>query len=254
MRRWGWTMAAALALGVGAAGAAAADAPGLSNKVYSPYVRNGVTELELRGGRLNGGPLDGEQAAVVELERGINDRVSLAIVGEFEQHAGEAGKLDSIGVEGVIYIGQIPGLGVDVGGYLEYEQRLHNESGVVEAKLLLAKRSGPFEARLNVISQTPLTDRPGEGDTELGYAAQGTVDVSRGLKLGAQAFGDAGTTRSLGGRQGHYLGPVANWELRPSWMKGGELELEAAYLLPMGTARADSSGQLQLMVEFERRF
>jgi len=253
MRRWGWTVAAALALGLGVRGAAA-DSPGLSNKVYDPYVRNGVTEVELRGGRLTGGPLDGEQAAVVELERGINDRLSLAVVGEFEQHAGEAGKLDSVGLEGVVYIGQIPGLGVDVGGYLEYEQRLHNESGVVEAKLLLAKRSGPFEVRFNLISQTPLTNRPGEGDTELGYAVQGTVDAARGLKLGAQAFGGAGATRSLGGRQGHYLGPVVNWEFRPSWMKGGEVELEAAYLAPLGTARAESDGQVRLMLEFERRF
>jgi hypothetical protein len=253
MRRWGWTVAAALAVGWAGA-AAAADTPGLSNKVYDPYVRNGVIELELRGGRLTGGPLNGEQAAVVELERGINDRLSLAVVGEFEQHAGEARKLDSIGIEGVVYIGQIPGLGVDVGGYLEYEQRLHNESGVVEAKLLLAKRSGRFETRFNLIGRTPLTDRPGEGDTDLGYAAQATVDATRGLKLGAQAFGALGTTGSLGGRQGHYLGPVANWEFRPAWMQGGEVELEAAYLLPAGTARADSDGQVRLMLEFERRF
>lgn len=245
-------MAAAAALAW--AGVAAADPVGLANKVYAPYVRNGVTELELRGGRLTGGPLDGEQAAVVELERGINDRLSLAVVGEFEQHAGEARKLDSVGLEGVVYLGQIPGLGVDVGGYLEYEQRLHNESGVVEAKLLLAKRSGRFEARFNLIGRTPLTDRPGEGDTALGYAAQGTVDAGRGLKLGAQAFGSLGATRSLGGRQGHYLGPVVGWELRPAWMRGGEVELEAAYLLPAGTARADSDGQLRLMVELERRF
>jgi hypothetical protein len=251
MRIWGW---AAAALAMAWAGAAAADPPGLSNKVYDPYVKNGVTELELRGGRLTGGPLDGEQAAVVEVERGINDRLSLAVVGEFEQHAGEAGKLDSLGLEGVVYIGQIPGVGVDVGGYLEYEQRLHNESGVVEAKLLLAKRSGPFEGLFNLISQTPLTDRPGEGDTDLGYAAQGTVDAGRGLKLGAQAFGALGTSRNLGGRQAHYLGPVANWELRPGWMRGGELELEVAYLLPLGTARADTDGQVRLMLEFERRF
>src|SRR4051794_4183057 len=187
MFRRGVAAVAAVAA-LGCAGTAMADPVGLSNKVYDPYVKKGVTELELRGGRLTGGLLDGEQAAVVELEHGFTDRLSVAVVGEFEQHAGEERKFDSIGIEGVAYLGQV--LGVDVGGYLEYEQRLHNESGVVEAKLLLAKRSGRFEGLLNIISQTPLTDREGEKDTDFGYAAQGTVEAKPGLKLGLQAFGE----------------------------------------------------------------
>jgi hypothetical protein len=247
----------ALALAVGLSVAALGGgvrAQGLSNKVYSPYVEKGVTELELRAGRLNGGPLDGESGAVVELEQGINDRLSLAVLGEFEHHAGEASKLDAIAVEGVYYIGQIPRLGVDVGGYLEYEQRIHNESGVLEGKLLFAKRSGPFEGLLNVIVQRPLSDRPGEHDAAFGYAAQATWETFPSLKLGAQAFGDLGTDASFGGRQAHYLGPVANWTLRPKWMKGGELELEAAWLAPLGTAHEVTDSQVRLMLEFEKRF
>jgi hypothetical protein len=249
MRGWGWA-AAAVALAL--AGPAAAQ--GLSNKVYSPYVRKGVDEIELRAGRLNGGPLDGEQAAVVELERGVSDRLSLAAIAEFEQHAGEAKTLDAIAVEGVVYLGQIPGVGVDVGGYLEYEQRIHNESGVLEGKVLLARQAGRFEALLNLIASKPLTDRPGEGDTAFGYAAQGTFDLGHGLRLGGQAFGDLGTDRSLGGRQGHYLGPVANWETRPAWLKGAELEFEVAWLAPVGTARRDTDSQLRFVIEFERHF
>jgi hypothetical protein len=250
MNRWGWVAAFVLAFGAGGT----AEAQGLSNKVYSPYVEKGVTELELRGGRLNGGPLDGEAGAIIELEQGVSDRVSLAVLGEFERHAGERSKLDALAVEGVAYLGQIPGLGVDVGGYLEYEQRIHNESGVLEGKVLLARRAGPFEGLLNLIVQRPLSDRPGGHDAQFGYAAQATVEAAPHFKLGAQAFGDLGTDRSFGGRQGHYLGPVANWELKPRWMKGGELELEAAYLLPAGTARQDADNQLRFVVEFEKRF
>lgn len=253
MGRRGMAGVAALLMACGLARPAAAE-PGLANKVYSPYVKNGVDEVELRAGQLNGGPLDGEAGAVVELERGVSDRLSLAVIAEFERHAGEATKLDSVGVEGVAYIGQIPGLGVDVGGYLEYEQRIHNESGVVEGKLLLAKRSGPVETLVNLIASRPLTDHRDEAVTAFGYAAQTTVDVGRGLRLGGQAFGDLGTRRAFGGRQAHYVGPVANWELRPSWMKRGELELEAAYLFPLGAARADADSQLRLMLAFERRF
>jgi hypothetical protein len=250
MRKWGLVAAAALTLGWW--GVASAE-PGLANKVYEPYVKNGVTEVELRGGRLNGGPLDGESAGVVELEHGFSDRLSVAVLGEFEHHAGEQSKLDAIAVEGVVYLGQIPMLGVDVGGYLEYEQRIHNESGVLEAKVLFAKQAGRFHGLLNLIADRALTDKPGEDDTEFGYAAQGTVDAAPNIQVGLQAFGDLGTNRSLGGRQSRYIGPVAKWELRPSWMPG-ELELEGAYLLPVAAARDDTDGQVRFALEYERRF
>lgn len=250
MRTWTWAAASVVALGI--AGAAQAE-PGLANKVYSPYVKKGVTELELRGGRLNGGPLAGESAGIVELEYGLSDRVTLAVLAEFEHHAGEQTKLDAVAVEGVAYLGQIPALGVDVGAYVEYEQRIHNESGVAEAKLLLARQFGPVRSRLNLIVEKPLTDRPGEDETEFGYAAQASIEVARNLQLGVQAFGDLGVAGHLGGRQPHYVGPVADFEFRPKGMPG-EIELQAAYLLPVGDARHDADGQLRLMIDFERRF
>jgi len=249
MRRWGWIAAAGVAL----LGSTAWAEPGLANKVYSPYVKNGVTEVEVRGGSLTGGPLDGESGLVVELEHGFSDRVSVAVLGEFEHHAGEETKLDAVAVESVVYLGQIPNLGIDVGGYLEYEQRIHNESGVLEGKLLLAKQFGPVHGLFNFIAERPLTNKPEDQETEFEYAAQATVDAAPRLQLGAQAFGDLGTDKAFGGRQAHYLGPVADWEMRPAWMPG-ELEFEAAYLFPLGTARDDTNGQVRFVLEYERRF
>jgi len=246
-------LAAAMAV-VGWTGAAAADEPGLANQVYAPYPRNGVTEVEVRGGRLLGGAEAGDSGAVVELERGFGDRLSLAVVGEFEDEPGARRKLDSVGLEGVAYLGQVPGAGVDVGGYLEYEQRIHNESGVVEAKLLLARRLGPVRTLVNLIAQQPLTGRDGEGATQFGYAAQGTVDAGRGVQVGLQAFGDLGTNRAIGGSQAHYLGPVVRWEFRPAGRKGGELELEAAWLAALGAARRYTDGQVRFALEWETRF
>lgn len=252
MRKTGLAIVVAIVAGGGWAGAAEA-APGLANRVYTPYVRNGVTELELRTGRLTGGEENGDSAAKVELEHGFSDRVNVGLVAEFEDEPGDARKLDSIGVEGIAYLGQIPGTGIDVGGYLEYEQRLHNESGVVEGKLLLARRFGPVQTLLNLIAEQPLTDREGEGATEFGYAAQATVDVGRQVQVGLQAFGDAGTNRAFGGRQDHYVGPVVRWETRPRWA-ASEFELEAAYLLPVGAAADKTDGQVRLMMEWEKRF
>jgi len=247
-----WIAATALAASLVATSASAE--PGLANKVYSPYVKKGVTEVELRAGRLNGGALDGESGAVVELERGLSDRVSLAVLGEFERHAGEHSKLDAVAVEGVAYLGQLPGVGIDVGGYLEYEQRIHNESGVLEGKLLLAKQAGRVTTLLNLIASRALTDKADDRETEFGYAVQSTLDVGGGVGLGAQAFGDLGTGHSFGGRQAHFLGPMVVWEARPAWSKGVELELEAAYLLPVGTARHETDNQVRLALEFEKRF
>lgn len=242
----------ALFLGLGITEPALAGAP-LTDRVYDPWVRNGLTEVEIRTGRVIGGADGGETATVVEIERGLNDRMSLALLAEIEDEPGDSRTVEALAVESVIYLGQIPHTGVDAGLYLEYEQRIHNESGVGEAKLLLARRFGPVQGLLNLVAEQAFTDRSGEGAMAFGYAAQATVETAHHLQLGLQAFGDLGTSRGLGGRQGHYLGPVVSWETRPAGFPG-EIGFEAAYLLPLGAAREDADGDLRLMLEFERRF
>jgi hypothetical protein len=253
MRGFGVSAAGAAAAALALAGAARADEPGLGNKVYDPYVRNGVTEVEVRTGRLNGGELARTAGAVVELEHGFSDRVSVALVAEFERAPDTPSRLDSVGLESVVYLGQIPNLGVDVGAYLEYEQRVNAESGVAEGKLLLARQFGPVQTLLNLIAKKPLSDKHDENATEFGYAAQATVEAAPRLRVGLQAFGDLGTDRAFGGSQSHYVGPVANWEVRPRWA-AGEIELEAAYLLAAGAASRETDSQVRLMVEYERKF
>jgi hypothetical protein len=229
----------------------AAAEPGLGQKVYDPYIMNGVTEVEVRAGALQGGSANGEAAAVVELEHGFSDRFSLAVLGEFERHVGEQRKLDAVALEGVAYLGKVAG--VDVGGYLEYEQRIHNESGIGEAKLLLAKTIGPFQGLVNVIATKAFTSRPGEGDTQFGYAAAATWEVAPHLRAGMEAFGDLGTSSAFGGRRAGYIGPKVQWEARPSWLPA-EIEIECAYLFATAAARRYTDGEARLMVELERRF
>lgn len=228
-------------------------APGLGDKVYDPYVRPGVTEIELRSGRLTGKSLNGESAIVLEAEYGFNDRVSGALLVEFENHAGENAKVDAFALESVIYLGQIPKLGIDAGLYFEYEQRIHNESGVGEAKLLFAKQAGPYQGLFNVVVSRPFTDKPGEATAAFSYAASLDREVWSNLRLGVEAFGDLGSEQRFGGRQEHYIGPMAKWAL-PLRRLGGELEFEAAYLFAAGAARDTSAGQARLLVEWERRW
>lgn len=233
------------------AGAARAD-PRLDEVVYTPYVENGVAEFEVRAARELGGPSGGDTATVLEGEYGLNDRLSLAFVGKFQRSPGQSLQLTGVGLEGIAYIGQIPGLGVDAGGYLEYMQGLRGEPDVVEGKLLLAKRVQRFQGLLNLIVERPVSGAD-EQFASYGYAASATWRTVGALRLGAEAFGDLGSTRSFGGRQGAYVGPQVLWEGRPGHAPV-ELGVDAGWLFPVGTDRAEAHSQLRFSLELEHRF
>ncbi len=242
---------AAIAVAALAGASHALAAPGLASKAYEPFVKRGITEFELRGGRLTGGAAAGESKAIVEVSHGFSDRLSAGVLAEFEDTPGARRRFEALALEAVVYLGQLSGTGVDVGGYLEYAQPVHGGVGALEAKLLFARQFGPVHATANLIAERPLSQRRHE--TEFEYVLQGTVDAGGGWNLGAQAFGDLGTSRRFGGRQEHFLGPVAKFETRPRWMSG-ELELEAAYLFAAGAARDETDGQLRFVIEWENRF
>ena len=69
-------LAGVLTFGLACAGNATAQ-PVLGQKVYDPYVKKGVTEIETRWAQLRGKSGAGETGGVIELEHGVNDRISL---------------------------------------------------------------------------------------------------------------------------------------------------------------------------------
>lgn len=250
MRRAFLVLAAIAALSK--AGAAIAD-PRLDEVVYTPYVENGVAEFEVRSARELGGPSGGDMATVVEGEYGLTDRLSLALVGALARSPDQSLQLTGVGVEAIAYIGQIPGLGVDAGGYLEYTQSLRGEPNVIEGKLLLAKRVQRFQGLLNLIVERPVSGPGGDQFASYGYAASATWRTVGALRLGAEAFGDLGSDHSFGGRQGAYVGPQMLWEGRPG--RGPvELGVDAGWLFPVGTDRAEAHSQLRISLELEHRF
>jgi hypothetical protein len=244
-------LALPLAVGVLTATGAVAD-PRLDEKVYTPYVQNGVAELELRTARQNGGATAGDTTTVVEGEYGLNDRLSLALLGAIERSPDQSSRLTSVGLEAVGYIGQIPGLGVDTGVYLEYKHGLHGNADVAEGKVLFAKTAGRFQGLLNLIVERPFGPS-GEAFGSYGYAASATWKTVGALRVGAEAFGDVGTDHGFGGRRGAYLGPQLLWEGRPAGAPV-EIGVDAGWLVPVGTARRESRSQLRFTLELERRF
>jgi len=247
--------ALALAVGFALAGGAVASAdPRLDEVVYSPYVERHVVEVETRVGQeLGPGDLSGARAVVVEVEAGISDRASLALVTSVRREPGGSDGLTGLGLEGIYYVGQVPKVGIDVGGYLELTKGLGGESDGLEAKLLLAKTQGRFQGLVNLILERPLGAPTGQGFSSYGYAASATWRVVGRWRIGAEAFGDLGDDHSFFGRQGAYVGPQVKWQGRPGRLPF-ELAFDAGWLAPVGLDQREAKSQGRLSLEIERRF
>ena len=244
-----------LGLLVASAATPALADPRLDELVYSPYIENHILELETRyGGELGGGDLAGAHTTVVEVEAGLNDRLSLAVISRIERAPGASDHLVGVGMEGIYYIGQIPKLGVDVGGYLEYQKGASGEPGEGEAKLLLAKTAGRFQGLFNFIVERPFGAPAGEGVASYGYAASATWRTWGNLRLGAEAFGDFGDDHGFLTRPvGAYVGPQVKWEGRPGWSPV-DFNIDAGWLAPVGADRSEAKSQIRVNLELEHRF
>lgn len=213
-----------------------------SGEISSPIVVKGETEFEAIYGRLSGGPDSGEDILRLEASHSVSDRLRLAIRTEIERPRGGPRDLEAVSFEAIYDLGRVGG--IDVGLYGEYENVLHGRDQL-EAKLLLERRAGPFDAKLNLIAAKPLM----AGDPlEFGYAASADVEAISELRLGVAAFGGLGSTDRFLNRADHYVGPVVKTEIEGL---GPELEIEAGYLFALGKARDDSDGQFRLVVEME---
>ncbi|MEO7278136.1 MAG: hypothetical protein ABIW33_08955 [Sphingomicrobium sp.] len=214
-------------------------APGLGDKVYGATLEAGETEFETRYGRLVGGEADGDDVLKLEVAHSFSDRFYGALVGKFERDFPASRKLSAVAVEGIYTLGKIGG--IDAAVYGEYEIGLHG-SDAVETKLLLEKRAGEFDARVNLIAEKPLN---GEA-IEFGYAASADVEAIGEFRLGAAAFGDLSHGE-------HFAGPVIKTEI--GHLPGGsELELETGYLFAIGKAGNETDGQFRLLLEFATHF
>lgn len=213
-----------------------------SGEISSPVVTKGETELEAIYGRLSGGPESGEDILRLEVSHSVSDRLRLAIRGEIERQPGGPRELEALSFEAIYELGRVGG--IDVGLYGEYEAVVDG-SDKLEGKLLLERKAGPFDAKLNLIAAKSLASG---NPLDFGYAASADVEAIGELRLGVAAFGGLGSTDDFLPRADHYLGPVVKTEIEGL---GPELEIEAGYLFALGKAKDDSDGQFRLVVEME---
>jgi len=219
-------------------------APGLGDEVYAATVEKGEPEFEARYGRLGGGHDDGEDVIKLEAGYGVTNRLRVAVLGEFEREPGDRRRAEAMGIEAVYALGKLGG--VDVALYGEYELGFNGNSDAVETKLLLQRRTGPWDLRLNLIAEKPLVSG---APVELGYAASVDTAVLGETRLGVQAYGALGTFSHFAPREEHFIGPVAKFEIEGLGVD--ELGLQVGYLFALGKARDDTKGQLKVSLELE---
>lgn len=216
--------------------------PGLGEEVYGATVTPRETEFEARYGRLGGKTTDGQDALVVEASHSFSSRFRLGVLAELEREPGGSRKASAYAVEAIHTLGQIGG--IDTALYGEYAAA-RDGPDKIETKLLLEKRAGKLDARLNLIAEREMVRG---APVTFGYAASADVEVIGEFRLGAAAFGD------LSGDEGghHFAGPIVKTEV--PHFGPGELELEAGYLFALGSARDETRGQVRLIAAYDFPF
>jgi len=235
----------AIATAIVAVSSAANAAPGLDDVVYGATVEAGKTEVETRYGRLVGGDADAEDAFVVEVARGFSSHFYGAALATFERGPASSRRLEALALEGIFTLGRIKALDLDTAVYVEAEHGIHGPDNL-ETKLLLERRKGPFDSRLNVIAERAL--EPG-APAEFSYAASADYEVAEDISLGAEAFGELGTSDKITTHSEHFVGPALKVGL--DHVGRGELELRSGYLFAVGRARDEARGQLRFGLEYE---
>lgn len=240
MKRF-WALAAALA----AVPSAANAAPGLDDVVYGATVEAGKTELETRYGRLVGGDNAAENAFVVEVAHGFSSRFYGAALATLAREPAASRRLETLALEGIFTLGRIKPLDLDTAIYAEAAHGIHGPDNL-ETKLLLERRKGPFDSRLNLIAERALKSG---APVEFGYAASVDYEVADDISLGAEAFGELGTSDKITTDSEHFVGPALKVGL--DHVGRGELELRTGYLFAVGRARKEAEGQLRFGLEYE---
>ncbi|HXG29569.1 MAG TPA: FTR1 family protein [Nevskiales bacterium] len=169
---------------------------GPADKIYTPQVEYGETELELRGGyvyshgRESGDVEHGEQAYVLDIGRGITPWWFTELVVEYEKPRGDSGEVEAIEWENVFQLTEPGQYFVDFGLFLEYAHALEDDApDRVEFGPMLQKDFGSLTANLNLLAEHE-TGHNRNPETEYEYRTQLRQRTRGGLDYGLQGFGE----------------------------------------------------------------
>lgn len=222
----------ALSCALGAAGAAHAEPGGVSG-VSSPVVSPGGLKFEARTAAFGGGALDGDWAHRAQAGYSFNDWWRSTLILRASQPEGESIDLRSVGFEQVFEFTPSADWPVQFGALAEYKAGVNGADDAVEVKLLMERRDGPINARLNLNAQRAVGDDVSD-DWAPAYAARVMWRASEQFSFGLEAYGEPDA-------HAHYWGPRAGVTFGRATLSGG-------YLVGFDDAQAD--GQFRLALEF----
>jgi hypothetical protein len=155
--------------------------------------------------------------------------IAATLIARASQPDGDDPELRSIGLENRIDFTGTRDWPVHFGAQAEYKWGVIGADDEVELKLLLEHQSGPFSARLNLITSRDMTD---DADWEQAYAARLWWRTNDAVSLGVEAYGELDA-------DAHAAGPRATFGV-------GQATLGLSYLVGLDEAQADNQFRLTL--------
>jgi hypothetical protein len=243
------------AVGGGLLALRAASTAGADLKVYSPYVEQGVLELEMRGNRSfdRATAKDNRQSQVYEVEYGVNSWWSTSLAGRVDKEPGAGLRYSATVWENIFQLTERGRYPVDVGLYFEFaKSHLGSDSDEFETKLLLQKDVGPFAFTTNLIVNRGIGRGAGKG-VGFEYAARANYPWKPEIQLNIEAFGQPGRLNGFDelSTQQHILGPVISGELGFAGLPGNFV-YEAGYLF--GLTNGSPQGTVKWLLRYEIQF
>jgi hypothetical protein len=211
--------------------------------VYSPYVTDGQTEVELRGHQqYDGDPsLDTERAYTVALAHSFTPWWHAEVyLGSYGREPGAANTLEGYEFENIFQLSTQGEYWADLGFIASYDYNvLPGEPGVVEFGPLFEKHVGHFTHRLNLIWEKQVGGGA-EGKYEFRTTYAGIYDLNTHLSPALEAYyRPADDSRQIG--------PAVYSEIPTAG--GDEFEFSAALLLGLNRGAPDRT--LVFRVEYE---
>jgi hypothetical protein len=223
-------------------------------KVYSPYVEQGVLELETRGFRSfdRSSDKDDQQSQIYEVGYGVNSWWSTSIFGRIDKEPGADYRYRATAWENIFQLTEQGKYPVDVGLYLEYQKSHLGEPDEFETKLLLQRDVGPLAVTANLIFNREIGRGSGKG-VGFEYAVRANYPWKRELQFNIEAFGEPGRLTGFeeGSAQQHLLGPVLSGKFNFTNLPGNFI-YEAGYLF--GLTSGGPQGTVKWLLEYEVPF
>ncbi|MGA9855053.1 MAG: hypothetical protein WBR29_07245 [Gammaproteobacteria bacterium] len=217
--------------------------------VYSPYVTQGQSEIEIRAAtyRDSSVVLDDLNGQVVSVAHSFTDWWKTELyLGQYVQLPRQPSNLVAYELENTFQLAPAGEYWADPGFLFSYEFATHNgEANALEFGPLLEKRNGRFTQRLNLIWEKEI-GTGAESNYEFRSAYSISYQIRQWFAPGLEAYYRPADTSS--DNKAYQLGPVIYGEY--AFGAGNELEYSAGVVFGMNAPAPDMTFLLRLEYEF----